>query len=422
MMIATPSFRKNRPVLSLILKAALPCIGFALAVGSSVAAERTWSGSGGTDWNAGGNWTAGVAPIHTTGSTGDIAVFTGTPTANQPNINTATRSVLGIAFRTASGGWTIGGTGSGTPGETIDATLSIGASGINASTQTSGTTTLNVNLNLINTGQTWLIGTGGTLAVNGTIIGSTSNYPTWTIGGTGSSERGTLILNGTSTRQGHTTINGGVVRLEGVGSLGTGNVTMNNANGFLDITGISAAGYTIGGNLAGRSTIRAAGKTLTVTGDFNPGVTTSAGLLTIDGVGSSLILGATSHFDLYGTTRGTSTGYDAVDVTGSLVYNGNLTINFSEMLEGSFHLFDFEEASGEFDSILIEGAFGDLALTGNEGIWTGAIGETAFTFTHATGDLTVTSIPEPSTALLLLVSSVAMASISRHLAKKERVG
>ena len=103
------------------------------------------------------NWDAGVVPYvawNNTTNALDTAVLGGAA-----GIITLGAPITagGLNPTVVSGGYTI--TGS---------TLTLNTGVVNATTQTSGTTTISSNL-IINGGQTWTMGTGGTLAVSGTI-------------------------------------------------------------------------------------------------------------------------------------------------------------------------------------------------------------------------------------------------------------
>jgi fibronectin-binding autotransporter adhesin len=114
-----------------------------------------WTGTSNTTFSADSNWSGGVAPANDL--TTNTALFNGTVTANQPSI-TASRSIAGLDFQTATGGWTLGTSASGN-------ILTIGSSGINSS-NTSGVNTINSALRL-GANQTWTVGTGGTFRFGG---------------------------------------------------------------------------------------------------------------------------------------------------------------------------------------------------------------------------------------------------------------
>ncbi|AHF94379.1 hypothetical protein OPIT5_13790 [Opitutaceae bacterium TAV5] len=125
-----------------------------------------WTGVSGTGFADNANWSGNVAPADHIST--DIASFTGTLTANQPVIS-GTRSIGGLLF--GSTGWQISG-----------GTLKIGSSGVDASAVTSGEITLASAIQVAAT-QTWLVGTGGTLDINGNAasIDTNGSNPVWTL-------------------------------------------------------------------------------------------------------------------------------------------------------------------------------------------------------------------------------------------------
>jgi len=384
-----------------LLLCAAPSGGFAV--------DKVWTGGNNTTrWNIGTNWLPTTSPTDNT--TSDIAVFSGPLTTYQPNVNVATRSISGLRFESA--GWKLSGSGKTTADDTFGALLTIGANGVDASAVTAGTVTLHVNISLINLSQTWLIGTGGTLEVEGAMSQTGSNSPDWIIGS--ATARGTLILSGASTVHGRTVVNGGTVKLVGAGSLGSG-ALMVYGNGVLDVTAITAPTYTVGGILGGRGLIEAGVKTLTLQETLQPGTTGSAGWLTANTAALTLQKGA--RMDLDGTSRGaTSAGYDSLTVSGELVYGGTLSLVFGEALEGDFRLFEFGSSSGALENVLITGAWGEFSLEGLDGVWSHQLNDTLFAFSESTGLLNVTTIPEPSALWLGL--SAGLLLVGRKIARR----
>ena len=174
------------------------------------AASITWNGSADTTFSNGGDWVGGVAPASSLST--DVGVFTGTLTANQPNL-TASRNINGLVFSTATGGWTLSGSA---PADV----LGIGGGGIDASAQTSGITTIGAAVS-VGTSEVWKAGAGGTLDETGGLAGSGA----LTIGATGA--LGTVILAGDSaTRTGSTVLFGGTLEIGANDALGSGSITM----------------------------------------------------------------------------------------------------------------------------------------------------------------------------------------------------
>jgi len=108
----------------------LLCVsGFGSLMGANIVWDGGTSGTG-TDWATAVNWAGDAAPSDNI--TTDNAYFN-TLTAGQPLLNTS-RSVSGIEIQTATGGWTIGGTG----------TLTLGSKGIDSTALENGTNTISV--------------------------------------------------------------------------------------------------------------------------------------------------------------------------------------------------------------------------------------------------------------------------------------
>ena len=222
---------------------------------------------------------------------------------------------------------------------------------------------------------------------------------------------GTLTLSGTNTYTGNTTINAGTLLLASTGSIGS--KTINVASGAtLNVSAVS--GYNVGASqtLMGNGTVL--GNTI-INGNLQPG--NSPGLLTVNG---TLTLNGTSTttMEIAGSgVRGTA--YDAIDVTSSLAYGGNLTLAIGTTFGAgtySFNLFDFASQSGSF-------ATGGVTLTGNYtgtlvdnglDVWGLTSGNDTWTFTQSDGVLELTVIPEPTTWALLAGSLTALMVLRRR--------
>lgn len=194
---------------------------------------------------------------------------------------------------------------------------------------------------------------------------------------------GTQVLTGTSAYTGTTTVNGGALIINGDHSAASGDVLV-------------AAGGTLGGvGIIGGAT------TIANNGTLAPGQ--SAGLLTF---GSSLTLaGADSkvEMEIDGSARGALGGYDALNIGTSILYGGDLIFSIdSSIADGTYDLFSFTTQSGTFDTVLFGGA-GPYSgvFTNSGGTWSAIAGGQLFSFEQATGDLTVTVVPEPSSLVLL---------------------
>jgi autotransporter-associated beta strand protein len=262
--------------------AALLALARLLAADAGAQTFRAWTGAAGADFMDAANWSpAGNPPI----SSG-VGVF-GDPAAapHQPEVTVSTnRSIDGLQFTSGTGGWTIAGAG----------TLNIVGNaalpeiyGINALAQTAGITTINAVIatgtNTASNLQNWSVGTGGTLAFNGRLIGGAGS--TLQIGTPGAGA-GTLVLNGLNTRSGPVQFRAGTILLGAADALGTGEITLPSASdGGAGATLAAAAGaltlanalslgdgatFTIGpgtalafsGNIANSGTLLVTGETL----------------------------------------------------------------------------------------------------------------------------------------------------------------
>jgi autotransporter-associated beta strand protein len=207
---------------------------------------------------------------------------------------------------------------------------------------------------------------------------------------------GTLRINSASTYTGATTISAGSLVLGNTGSVAGSSVLDVASGATLDVS-LVTGGFVLGSaqTLGGNGTI--VGDT-SISGTLAPG--NSAGTLTFN---NNLTLGSssTSIFEINGFTTGL---YDLVaggpgsqtvnfDGTLSLVFAGD----FSTL--GSVRIFDFENYSGDFSSLVSTGL---------------AAGYTA-SFDSSTGFVTV--VPEPSTYALLALSA---ASLGAHVFARRR--
>ncbi len=256
--------------------------------------------SGYTDINALGPNTIDNGPntnvrINAVGTSGPVAISSAVTTINTLTQNTTTASIID----TSPGILRVGGaTGSGaiviTPG---NADLTIGTapdSGILTAGVSDGS---NGEIMLGNF-------SGSTLTVNSTITNNVGGQVSVTKMGSG-----LVVMAGTNTYTGATTIGDGTLALTGAGIISASSpVNLTGATAILDVTGISAGSITLG-SLAGvdGSSVALGGKNLNV-GGLNTS-TVFAGV--ISGNGSSL----------------TKTGSGALTLSGANTYTGgtNLT-------------------------------------------------------------------------------------------------
>ena len=153
----------------------------------------TWSGASGTDataWADGTNWVGGIAPtddLITDLAVFDLADFTG----KQPNAGTRSVTGLQIGSGSATGALTLSGT-----------QLTLGASGIDMQAN-AGAAAISAPV-VLGANQTWANASSNHLTVSGPLSGSA------TLAKNGS---GKIILTGTNTRTGSTSISDGTLQL-----------------------------------------------------------------------------------------------------------------------------------------------------------------------------------------------------------------
>ncbi|HEY2586461.1 MAG TPA: autotransporter-associated beta strand repeat-containing protein, partial [Tepidisphaeraceae bacterium] len=220
----------------------------ALAAGGALASSAygtayTWKGTANGNWDNTSNWTF-TAPGTFPSAAADTATFSGTVTANQPVLD-LNESIGELIFSTATGGWNIGGTST----FTLNA---VGGIGINALSQTSGTTTISDNF-LLAANQTWEVGAGGTLLFTGTIEATNpAAAQSLTIAGGGTINiQGNSIVSG-STGLSNIIVSSGTLDVSGGGVVNTaaltisgGTVIDDNTNGAPTNPG-AGAGYRFG--------------------------------------------------------------------------------------------------------------------------------------------------------------------------------
>jgi len=234
--------------------------------GGNSAQIATFGGNGTWDLNNTPNWYDGLVSsqpasqwMDSTSTGRDTAVFEGT--AGNVTLNTSV-SAAELQFTTT--GYNISGTGN----------ITLGSGGIDASTLTSGNTTLGVAIALASA-QSWNVGTGATLSATGNISGP---FALTKLGS------GTLTLTGSNTYSNGTTISAGIVLANSAdtvnGSAGSGLVTV--ASGAaLGGVGQIRGSVTVSGTItAGNATTSGAPGTLTI--NNSTATTTLAGNGTYD--------------------------------------------------------------------------------------------------------------------------------------------
>ncbi len=286
----------------------------------------------------------------------------------------------------------------------------------------------------------------------------------------GGNATGTLVLSGSSTYTGATTLNVGTLRANvtsiddvsgafgvhsavtaaaattldinsndtQIGSLaGAGSVTLGSAHLKLgsDNTSTSFSGVMSG---TGPLTKQGTGtQTFTGVNTYSGATTISAGTLKLDTTGSiansTIIVVAdgatldvstkTGGFSLVGRdltldvgASGSKGFIDAGATAGALTYGGNLTLNVTTATpSSSYQLFNVNAATGSLSALTLAGSFTG-SLTNNSGVWTATIGGQDWSFDQLTGYLSVvTVVPEPSTyAALLGLAALGFTAMRRR--------
>jgi fibronectin-binding autotransporter adhesin len=203
---------------------------------------------------------------------------------------------------------------------------------------------------------------------------------------------GKLVLAGSNSYTGNTTVSTGTLAVNGV--LGSGTVS------------VAAAAWLQGtGTIAGP---------VSVSGNLSPG--NSPGILT---VGSLTLLGSsTTSIEINDIVRGVS--YDGIDITGTsspLTYGGVLSIAFgnaSAFANGqTFDIFNFTSLfSGSFSSVTSSGFYAGSWTDIGSGTYQFVSGGQTLTFSPSTGDIIV--VPEPATLAVVGLGLVGGAAALRR--------
>ena len=227
-------------------------------------------------------------------------------------------------------------------------------------------------------------------------------------------------LTGASALQTATTLDGGTLNVESTNSALTLSATAGlDGNGSIQgdvslgtdgsING-DATGLTVFGRLSGSGNL----SNVTIYGTLAPG--NSPGVMNV--TGDQEFTGAlTTEMEIAGSGGVAGTDFDQFNVSGTLTLGGTLNIvPFSsyELVGGNtYDLFNAGTFTGDFASVSVYGT--DLSLSSNE--WTGQTASLAYTFSQASGDLSVTVIPELSSLALFIGALTTCVMITRRRRK-----
>ena len=253
---------------------------------SAMAVNYMWNNTG-TTWNSGTSWVGGVAPASNSSANPDTVQF-GNMTANFNNVYLGNnRTVAGATFDAGANAYTF------TTDAVTPLRLAIGTSGI--ANNSSATQTFNLGVDVTQATSTWQSVAGGSLIFNNGIGLSTSGSSrTLTVAGAGNFTVNEAIVNGGTATAGVVTVTA------------TGTTTFSGNNTY-----------------DGRTTMNAAGGTLTLSGNNSGaagGVTLTAGTLNLNNANA---LG-TGILEL-GAATGSSYGSTIINNTsgGALTYSGH---------------------------------------------------------------------------------------------------
>lgn len=287
-----------------------------------VTAGQVWTGGGGNAaWSTNANW-GGAQPVYGAGIQFDGIIQT-TATNDLAAISIAGS---GITFNLLAGAFTVNGNAITLTGGITNNSLSLQTVGF-AGITLGAAQTFNAVLGGLNVSAPINLG-GFALGVDGTANTTLSGA----ISGTGQLNKtglGTLVLSGTNTFNGPTTVNQGILQLQNGAAIADTSAVIVNTPGSLDLQ----ASETIG-SLAGNGNTTLNANTLTTGGDGTS--TTYSGVLS--GVGGSLVKNGAGTFTTSGnnTYTGTTTvNAGILNVLGTHVGAGDYTIAPGATLSGT---------------------------------------------------------------------------------------
>ena len=346
----------------------------------------TNSYSGGT-WINGGTLTAGNINAFGTGAL-TIGANTFLDLANYNIANTLTNNggtILNVG--TISGG-----------------DFSAGTTDLSGSNSTVAEVTGAATVNVSGTDTTITNVSGGTLNVNaaGTTIQSYNG--------------GNLAVGaGLTVKMNHGNSSGAISGAGGLAKAGSGTQTLTGTSTYTGATTVSEGKLVINGNIS-TSSLTTVDVGATIGGTGTLGATIINGTLAVgnspgqmDFVNTLSLYGSTV-MEIDGTAgAGVTGGHDFVNLTGEgaagvLTYGGTMMIDFGDIFVAgiyTWNLFDMASETGTFTSISLADQYSGTLLDSDlNGVWDLTSGTDTWQFTEATGNLSLTVIPEPNVAIL----------------------
>ena len=357
----------------------------------------TWNSAAGTTWATGTNWT----PNTTTWAANDTAVFAnGTITGNRTIDTGASRTLGYLAFNgTAANNYTIANNTlnlnvtngnaqiqvDDAAAPTINSAIAIAntsAGGLNISSSSTGTLTVNGAITGASTGARPITVNGsGTVVLNGAIGGGSGGISDLTKGGSS-----TLVIgSATNTFTGNTTVNNGTLQLNasansGSGSLGTSTspIVLGSASSPSNAV-ISLLTNGAGVNVARNVTVNNNGTSTTLGGLNTTGTSTYSGAVAL---GKSVTLTAATGGEVAFTGVLSGTGGITKTGNGTVTLGGTASNTFTGDVDIQSGTLKLNANTGGFDVLgATQGVIGDLAsvtLSGSTAVLTvgGPAGQT----------------------------------------------
>lgn len=444
---------KNKPLLTAVAQVAACVLGFLLLPHVSALAETyTWSASGAGTWStSAANWNDGVTSS-TNWVNGNDAVFNGfssnTSISLGTNVGATSLSVTGIAGTgtvqfsansidvpilnisgvasidmysklTGSHGFTYNGTGSGrlnlkAVADYTGDTVLTGTAYIlsdNANNVLATATTLNLGASTTfrmaasKSQQVGLLTGSGTVLGQGSAAGNVSTFTINTGAGASGVYSGTIRVNSTTNDTLHLVVSG------------SGTQTLNGTNSYNGTTTVSGGKLVLGSNLSASSQVTVSGGTLSSnvanvnlgvgavllsTGSIAPGDIGTAGKFTLAASKNFSATGGTINFDL-------GTSFDQILGSGTGTFSLTDTVLSLNLISGFDYGLTYTVFSG-FSS----GSITNLSIIGYDT----SGGRQAFL--DNTGTLSFSSVPEPSTSLLVMLGLVIGLAL-RHRWNREQL-